>query len=68
MRWVVEPGKLREELKLPGLFNEWQCEGKSVLPLVRLFFVGRGRAGKTTTLRPVARVVNWIQLPKAERC
>ena len=47
-----EPGKLQERVRLRGLFRDWQREGKSVLPLVRLFFVGRGRAGKTTALRP----------------
>ena len=52
---VFDLGKLREKQtrgNLRGLHQDWQREGESVLPLVRLFFVGRGRAGKTTALRP----------------
>ena len=33
-------------------FDEWQRSGFAPLPVVRLCFVGQGRAGKTTTLRP----------------
>ena len=41
-----------EELeRLRKLAVEKQKEGAAPLPVVRLCFVGRGRAGKTTTLR-----------------
>lgn len=32
-------------------FESWQLTGRAPLPVVRLCFVGQGRAGKTTTLR-----------------
>lgn len=42
-----------------GIFKEYwleRCkEAKETLPVVRLCFVGRGRAGKTTTLRQADR-------------
>ena len=37
--------------RLRKLAVEKQKEGAAPLPVVRLCFVGRGRAGKTTTLR-----------------
>ena len=42
----------REELeRLQELSLEHRRKGVAPLPVVRLCFVGRGRAGKTTTLR-----------------
>ena len=40
-----------ERERLQKLSLEHQKEGVAPLPVVRLCFVGRGRAGKTTTLR-----------------
>eukprot|EP00913_Durusdinium_trenchii_P007231 g6798.t1 len=43
-------GSWNEDL-LQKEFLEWQRTGLTPLPVVRMCFVGRGRAGKTTTLR-----------------
>ncbi|CAK9068070.1 Protein NLRC3, partial [Durusdinium trenchii] len=45
-----EGGSWNEDL-LQKEFLEWQRTGLTPLPVVRMCFVGRGRAGKTTTLR-----------------
>ncbi|CAE7295795.1 NLRC3, partial [Symbiodinium sp. KB8] len=41
----------REEERARRELGTWQQSGHSPLPVVRLYFVGQGRAGKTTTLR-----------------
>lgn len=48
--WCSVSGSWNEDL-LQKEFLEWQRTGLTPLPVVRMCFVGRGRAGKTTTLR-----------------
>ncbi|CAE7216294.1 NLRC3 [Symbiodinium sp. CCMP2456] len=41
----------REEERARRELGTWQQSGHAPMPVVRLYFVGQGRAGKTTTLR-----------------
>ncbi|CAE7380243.1 ANK3 [Symbiodinium sp. CCMP2592] len=45
----------REEERARRELGTWQQSGHAPLPVVRLYFVGQGRAGKTTTLRRLKR-------------
>jgi hypothetical protein len=49
--FTAEAARLAETQRLQELALEQQEKGEAPLPVVRLCFVGRGRAGKTTTLR-----------------